>query len=371
MASGTGRTGGTGTNLIGARVAGREQVVALRFEDGVLWALDQTLLPFQELELPLRSASEVADAIGRLAIRGAPLIGVAAAYGVAIDLARRADSSALSRACDLLRRARPTAVNLAWAVDRVRAAVENLPAGDRAAAALSEARAIHAREEAASAALASHGADLLAGARRILTHCNTGALAAPGGGTALSVVAELAARGMPVSVLASETRPLLQGARLTVFELSRLGIPHELIVDAAAAGLIARGEVDAVIVGCDRVAANGDVANKVGTYAHALAARASGIEFVVAGPTSTIDPACPSGSQIEIEERDPDEVGHALGQQLTLAGTRCRNPAFDITPAALVSALVTERGVARPVNGETVESLLDAARTRCWTPRGP
>jgi methylthioribose-1-phosphate isomerase len=279
----------------------------------------------------------VADAIRRLAIRGAPLIGVAAAYGMALDPQP-----------DVLKAARPTAVNLAYAVDRVAAADDPL----------AEARAIHAEEEAASAAIARHGAELLAGARRILTHCNTGALAAPGRGTALAVIAELHDRGRLDHVLATETRPLLQGARLTAWELARLGIPFELIVDSAAAGLIARGEVDAVIVGCDRVAANGDVANKVGTYSHALAARAAGIEFVVAGPTSTIDPRCMTGTEIEIEERDPEEVRRALGQQLTLEATRCRNPAFDITPAALVSALVTERGVARPVNAESVAALL-------------
>jgi methylthioribose-1-phosphate isomerase len=345
-------------------IAGRERVVAVRFEDGILWALDQTLLPFREIELPLRSASEVADAIRRLAIRGAPLIGVSAAYGVAIELAHAPGPDTLGSACEILRSARPTAVNLAWAVDRVRAAVADLAPGDQATAALGAARAIHAEEEAASAAMAARGADLLAGAGRILTHCNTGALAAPGRGTALAVIAELAARGAPVTVLASETRPLLQGARLTVFELSRLGIPHELIVDSAAAGLIARGEVDAVIVGCDRVAANGDVANKVGTYSHALAARAAGIEFVVAGPTSTIDPACPSGADIVIEERNPDEVRQALGQELAPDGTRCRNPAFDLTPASLVSALVTEQGVARPVNANTVSALCEKAALR-------
>jgi methylthioribose-1-phosphate isomerase len=338
-------------------IVGRQPVVAIRFYEGALWALDQTLLPFEEVEVPLRGAEEVAAAIKRLAIRGAPLIGAAAAYGVAIELARAPGPDALRRACDVLRGARPTAVNLAWAVDRVHAAAAGLPPAEQAAAALEEARAIHAEEEAASTAIAAHGAELLAGARRILTHCNTGALAAPGGGTALAVVAELHARGSLEQVLAAETRPLLQGARLTVYELSKLGVAHQLIVDSAAAGLIARGEVDAVIVGCDRVAANGDVANKVGTYAHALAARAARIEFVVAGPTSTIDPACPFGAEIEIEERDPDEVAQALGQPLTLDGTRCRNPAFDVTPAALVTALVTELGVARPVSAATVEAL--------------
>ncbi len=331
---------------------------ALRYEGGTLWAIDQTRLPFEELELALSTAEEVADAIRRLAIRGAPLIGVAAAYGVALELARDPDEFALKRACRTLRDARPTAVNLASAVDRVRAAVLAGQPRDAPELALSEAHAIHTEEQRASAAMAQHGANLLAGATRIMTHCNTGALAAPGSGTALGVIAELARRGGLHGVLATESRPLLQGARLTVWELARLGIAHELVVDSAAAGLIAAGAVDAVIVGCDRVAANGDVANKVGTYGLALAAAAAGIQFVVAGPTSTIDSGCVSGAEIEIEQRDPDEVRHAVASLLTLPGTPCRNPAFDVTPAALVSALVTERGVARPVTAESVASLL-------------
>jgi methylthioribose-1-phosphate isomerase len=329
------------TMPIGARV------MALRFDGGALHAIDQTELPWRERELELRTAHEVAEAIRRLAIRGAPLIGVAAAYGVALELARDPSPEGLERACQTLRTARPTAVNLSAAVDRVRSAVQN--AADPPAAALDEARAIEAEEEAASGAIAAHGADLLskAGARRILTHCNTGALAAPGRGTALAVIAELADRGALEKAIATESRPLLQGARLTVYELRKLGIPHELIVDSAAPGLIAAGAVDAVIVGCDRVAANGDVANKVGTYGLALAARAAGIPFVVAGPTSTIDPATATGGDITIEERAPDEVREAAGQILTLPGTRTRNPAFDVTPAALITALVTERGVTR------------------------
>jgi methylthioribose-1-phosphate isomerase len=335
-------------------------VVALRFDAGCLWALDQTLLPWREEEVGLHTAAQVAEAIRRLAIRGAPLIGVAAAYGVALELARDPGEEALQRACRVLRDARPTAVNLAHAVDRVRAAVQNSPSGAPAAVALSAAQTIHAEEEAASAALAAHGADLLAGASRVLTHCNTGALAAPGRGTALAVVAELAQRGRLQGVLACETRPLLQGARLTVYELARLGIPHELVVDAAAPGLIAASAVDAVITGCDRVAANGDVANKVGTYGLALAAHAAGIPFVVAGPSSTIDPRTGSGAEIEIEQRDGDEVRFARGELLTLPGTPCRNPAFDVTPAPLVTALVTERGLARPPSAETIRALLDA-----------
>lgn len=272
----------------------------------------------------------MAEAIRRLAIRGAPLIGVAAAYGVALDPS--------AEACAVLKAARPTAVNLAYAVDRVSAAADPL----------AEARALHREEEAASEAIAAHGADLLSGAKRILTHCNTGALAAPGRGTALAVIAELWDRGSLERVIATESRPLLQGARLTAYELSKRAIRFELIVDSAAAGLIAAGEADAVIVGCDRVAANGDVANKVGTYALALAAHAAGVPFVVAGPTSTIDQASPSGAEIEIEERDPDEVRTAGGHALVPADTPCRNPAFDVTPASLVTALVTERGVLQP-----------------------
>lgn len=304
----------------------------LRYDGDALRVLDQTALPFEERELVLGSAAEVADAIRRLAVRGAPLIGVAAAYGVALEAPQGIDE-----ACTILKAARPTAVNLAWAVDRVRASSDPL----------AEARAIEAEETANSDAIAAHGADLLSGARRILTHCNTGALAAPGRGTALAVIAELFDRGGLEHVYATESRPLLQGARLTVWELRRWGIPHELLVDSAAAGLIASGAVDAVVVGCDRVAANGDVANKVGTYGLALAAHAAGIPFVVAGPTSTIDPDCASGAEITIEERSAEEVRHAAGALLTLADTPCRNPAFDVTPAALVTELVTEQGVRR------------------------
>jgi methylthioribose-1-phosphate isomerase len=333
-------------------------VVALRFADRALWAIDQTLLPWREVELELRSADEVAEAIQRLSIRGAPLIGVAAAYGVAIELKR--DPGALERACETLAGARPTAVNLAYAVERVHTAVLEAGVGNAAEVALAEAQLIEAQEKAASDAMAANGAEELAGRRRILTHCNTGALAAPGRGTALAVIAELAQRGALELVLASESRPLLQGARLTVYELRRLGIAHQLLVDGAAAGLIAGGEVDAVIVGCDRVAANGDVANKVGTYSHALAAAAAEIPFVVAGPTSTIDPACSSGEQIVIEERGAEEVWTAGpdSREIALPDTPCRNPAFDVTPASLVSALVTERGIARPALGESVLDLL-------------
>jgi methylthioribose-1-phosphate isomerase len=333
---------------------------ALRWDGRRLAVLDQTRLPGAEVWLSLEGARDTAQAIRRLAVRGAPLIGVAAAYGLAMEVAREPGLGTLESGWELLRAARPTAVNLAYAVDRVRAAALAAGAGGEeavAAAARDEAQRIHAEEDAASAAIAAHGADLLAGAQRIATHCNTGARAAGGHGTALAVILELNERG-GVHVLAGETRPLLQGSRLTVWELARAGASHELVVDAAMAGLIRRGEVDAVVVGADRVAANGDTANKVGTYPLALAARAAGIPFVVAAPTSTIDATLPDGDGIEIEERDGDEVRAFAGAASTLPGTAVRNPAFDVTPAALVTALVTERGVARPPDAASIAALL-------------
>src|SRR3954463_14380641 len=324
---------------------------ALAWTGTTLRALDQTLAPAEDRWLELHGAGDTAAAIRRLAIRGAPLIGIAAGYGLAMEVAR--DPDRLERAAQELATARPTAVNLARAVERVAAAAQagGVP-GARA-----EAELIHAEEDAASAAIAAHGADLLAGVPRVLTHCNTRALAAGGDGTALAVLVELARRG-PLEVLVCETRPLLQGARLTTWELACHGIAHRLIVDGAAAGLMRSGAADAVIVGCDRVAANGDVANKVGTYAHALAARAAGVPFVVAGPTSSIDATLPDGDAIVIEERGADEVRHAGAAPLAPADVPVLNPAFDVTPAELVTALVPERGVAAPPRSASIEALL-------------
>jgi methylthioribose-1-phosphate isomerase len=328
----------------------------LRWDGARLHVLDQTRLPAEEVVLELTGAQDTAAAIRRLAVRGAPLIGVAAAYGLAMEVAREPTSEALERGAALLASARPTARNLGWAVERVVAEV--LRGGDPATAARTAAEAIQAEDVAASAALARHGADALLDALpdrplTVMTHCNTGALAASGRGTALGVIAELADR-REIRVLSCEARPLLQGARLTVWELRRLGIPHDLLVDAAAPGLIRTGQVDAVVTGFDRVTANGDVANKVGTYGLALAANAAGVPFVAAGPSSSIDLRLPTGDGIEIEERDAEEVRAALGTALTVPGTSCRNPAFDVTPAELVWALVTERGVARPVDADAI-----------------
>jgi len=336
-----------------------EPAVALRWDGRALSVLDQTQLPAREAWLTLAGAEDTAAAIRRLAVRGAPLIGMVAAYGLAMEVTRRPGLGALEDGAEVLAGARPTAVNLAWAVERVRAAALAAGPVSMAGAARAEAERIHAEEDAASAAIARHGADLLAGARRVLTICNTGALAAGGAGTALAVILELHRRAPDeVRVLACETRPLLQGARLTAWELARAGVPHELVVDSAAAGLIRRGEADAVIAGTDRVAANGDVANKVGTYGLALAARAAGIPFVIAGPVSSIDAALPDGDGIEIEERGAEEVLGFGGVTVAPPGTAVRNPAFDVTPAGLVTALVTERGVAAPPTAAGIAELL-------------
>jgi methylthioribose-1-phosphate isomerase len=319
----------------------------LRWDGEALHVLDQTRLPAEEVVITLRGAADTAEAIRRLAVRGAPLIGVAAAYGLAMEVAR---GGSFERAADELAGARPTARNLGWAVERI------VAAGPEAARQTAE--AIHREDEAASAELARQGADALeavlpAGPVTVLTHCNSGALAASGRGTGLGVIAELADR-RELQVLACEARPLLQGARLTVWELCRLGIEHALLVDAAAPGLLRAGAAQAVVTGFDRVAANGDVANKVGTYGLALAAGAAGVPFMAAGPSSSIDLRLASGDAIEIEERDAGEVRAAGGALLTVEGTACRNPAFDVTPAELVWALVTERGVASPVGVESV-----------------
>jgi methylthioribose-1-phosphate isomerase len=333
----------------------------LRWDGERLHVLDQTRLPADEVVLALAGAEDTARAIERLAVRGAPLIGVAAAFGLAMELAREPSLGALERGAQRLATCRPTARNLAWAVERVRAAALGAGPVRMAGAAREAAEEIQRSDEAASAALAEHGAVLLdaalpRGRVTVLNHCNSGSLAASGRGTGLGVIAALADR-RPVRVLACEARPLLQGARLTVWELGRLGIEHALVVDGAAAGLIRTGQVDAVVTGLDRVAANGDVANKVGTYGLALAAHAAGIPFVAAGPSSSLDAELPDGDGIEIEERGADEVRAALGTPLTVPGTPVRNPAFDVTPAGLVWALVTEHGVAQPVDAASVAAI--------------
>lgn len=329
--------------------------------DGHLDLLDQTLLPTEQKVLAIVDLPVLIDAIRRLAVRGAPAIGVAAAYGMVLGV-RKAEpedetgfAAALQRVGDELIAARPTAVNLPWAVERMRGRGKREP---RLAALLDEARAIHEEDQRLCRAMGEHGADLIKDGMTLLTHCNAGRLATAGDGTALSLMFEAWRRGTRFSVLADETRPLLQGARLTALELHEEGIPVEVIPDGAAAGLIARGAVDLVITGTDRVAANGDVANKVGTYGVALAAAAHGVPLYVAAPFSTFDLDTPEGAQIPIEDRDPEEVLCVQGQRVAAPGVGARNPAFDVTPAHLVAGLVTDRGLIQPVNRANILATL-------------
>lgn len=346
------------------------RVVPWSYRQGRLFLLDQRRLPHEETLLECENAAETAEAIRSLAVRGAPLIGVAAAFGIALEAHRVAErvpedlDAALEMAARRLVSARPTAVNLSAAVTRmlrVAAGTASRRTEERVAALEREAAAIAAEDREACLRIGKSGAAWILRRRKdhpagtpltLLTHCNAGALATAGIGTALGIIRALAAKG-PVTVLADETRPFLQGARLTAWELMRDGIPVRLLPDVAAAATIASGRVDAVVVGADRIAANGDVANKVGTYGLALACRAHGVPFVVAAPTTTLDPDCPDGSAIPIEIRTSDEVlsiPSPAGGTIRLApdGVSALYPAFDVTPAALVDVIVTERGVSTP-----------------------
>ncbi|MBX7267866.1 S-methyl-5-thioribose-1-phosphate isomerase [Micromonospora sp. Llam7] len=312
-------------------------------DDGAVVIVDQTRLPDRTTFLVLREPLQLVAEIKRLAVRGAMALGVAGAMGVALGAVRAKErgQDVLTRAgeaAELLATARPTATNLAWGANRALAAAH---AG--AAAVVAVALEIRDEDVEANRAIGNRGADLLQGARRILTHCNAGALAAVEIGTALGVIVELHRREPLLTAYATETRPLLQGARLTTWELGRAGIPHCLVVDGAAAGLILAGEVDAVVVGADRIAANGDSANKVGTVAHALAAAHAGIPFVVAAPEATFSPGTATSADIPIEQRDEAEVLGFGSHRIAPPGTKARNPAFDVTPAELITAIVTER----------------------------
>jgi methylthioribose-1-phosphate isomerase len=311
--------------------------------DGAIELIDQTALPDDLRLLRITAVGDLVAAIQTLAVRGAPALGVAGAFGVALAARQFAeDPAGLAEAVRGIERARPTAVNLARGARR---AAARLPDGPEAV--LAEARTVRDEEIAASEAMAQLGADLiveLCGARpRLLTHCNTGGLAAVTGGTALGVVGELHKRGALAGVVASETRPLLQGARLTAWELEQWGVDFRLAVDSAGPFLMARGEVDAVILGADRICANGDVVNKVGTYAHALGARRAGLPFVVVAPESTVDAATPDGTAVEIEDRGAAEVSTRYA---------AANPAFDVTPHDLITAIVTNRRTIRLDRGE-------------------
>ena len=329
----------------------------LRWAGDRLVLIDQTRLPLEEVERTCATWPEVADAIRTLVVRGAPAIGVAAAFGVALA-ARQSGArefegllADLEEAIKGLGATRPTAVNLFWALERMRRRVlagRGRPLPEIRAGLLAEAQAILDEDLAANRAMGAHGAALVPAGARILTHCNAGALATAGYGTAVGVIRAAHAEGKVALVWVDETRPVLQGSRLTAWEMVKEGIPHRLISDVAAASVMQRGEVDLVITGADRIAANGDTANKIGTYGVAVLARHHAIPFYVAAPFSTIDIAIASGASIVIEERDPAEVRQLGGRQTAPAESPVYNPAFDVTPAELIAAIITERGVYRP-----------------------
>ncbi len=348
----------------------------VRWEHDALVILDQTLLPTEVVERPLRELEEVWEAIRTLRVRGAPAIGIAAAFGLVLGLrhwrvpakaprsweeARRQAAQAGER----LKSSRPTAVNLAWAVDRLLALLDRLhenPHGDTAPGRLwnlllDEAQKLIEEDHAVCRAMGQHGLTLLKEGDGVLTHCNAGGLATAGFGTALAPIYAAHEKGMRLSVFADETRPLLQGARLTAFELQRAGVPVTLICDNMAATVMARGKIQCVIVGADRVAANGDFANKIGTYGVAILAREHDIPFYCATPLSTVDRNLPDGGGIPIEERAPEEITRIGGRVMAPEGVAVFNPAFDVTPHRLVTAFITEKGVIRPPYTKTLAAL--------------
>lgn len=335
------------------------------WENGAVVMIDQRRLPSEEVFLHCRSHREVAAAIREMAIRGAPAIGVAAALGLALGLTETCAEGAALRAewdamCTALASTRPTAVNLFWAIERMRRAFDAHQHAGLAplrSALLEEAKRLEAEDVEACRRLGDLGAQLLPERARLLTHCNAGALATAGYGTALGVVRSAARLGRLEAVFADETRPFLQGARLTAWELLRDGIPVTLLTDSMAGFLMARGEINAVVVGADRIAGNGDVANKIGTYSVAVLAREHGIPFYVAAPVSTFDLSLSDGNGIPIEERPDDEVTHLQGRRVAPEGVTVRNPAFDVTPQRLVSAIVCERGVARAPYQQSLRAL--------------
>lgn len=338
-------------------------------EGAVVVLLDQTRLPAEEVELVCTDVPALVAAIQSLAVRGAPLLGIAGAYGVALAAARGYD---VEEAAGLLERARPTAVNLGYGVRRAMAAYRAAGPAERGSAALMAAKELHRQDAEASARMAGHGLALLdelmpGGGHRILTHCNTGALVSGGEGTAFAVALGAHRVGRLRRLWVDETRPLFQGARLTAYEAARHGLPYTLLTDNAAGSLFAAGEVDAVLIGADRIAADGSVANKVGSYPLAVLAKYHGVPFVVVAPTTTIDPGTPDGASIVVEQRSADEVTDPAGavgggRRTAPPGARAYNPAFDVTPPALVTAIVTEEGVLSPVTREGVDGLLARGR---------
>ena len=337
----------------------------ITYHDGAVELIDQTGLPHEVVTLTISDYRQLADAIREMKIRGAPAIGIAAAYGVVLGIQAVTDESELDQhfevVIETLKTMRPTAVNLFWALDRMTQVFRDhkkmgLP--NLKEKLLEEAERIHAEDIEANKRIGRFGAELLPDGATVLTHCNTGGLATGGYGTALGVIRAAWEAGKLAKVLVDETRPRLQGARLTAWELEQDGIPFELITDSMAGAFLAKGEVDAVIVGADRIARNGDTANKIGTYSLAVLAHYHEIPFYVAAPVSTIDPTIVDGSGIPIEERNPNEVTDIQGARIAPEDIKVRNPAFDVTPAALITAIVTEKGVLRAPYNKVIENVL-------------
>jgi methylthioribose-1-phosphate isomerase len=334
-------------------------------DDGVRF-IDQTKLPTEETYVTCTTHEQVADVIRTMVVRGAPAIGVAAAMGIALGVKNsKAETTVvlkreLDQICDLMGKTRPTAVNLFWAIRRMQEKFERVrvrPIAQIKQDLVEESQRMHAEDIAANQAMGRHGATLMPSAGGVLTHCNAGALATAGYGTALGVIRAAVAQGKKIHVYADETRPFLQGSRLTAWELMKDGIPTTVISDNMAGAMMRQGKIGAIVVGADRIAANGDVANKIGTYTVAVLAKENGIPFYVAAPISTIDFACADGSQIPIEQRNAREVTHIGGKQMTPDGVSIENPAFDVTPAEYVAAIITERGIARAPYGESLSKL--------------
>jgi methylthioribose-1-phosphate isomerase len=343
----------------------------LEWTDQGVRFIDQTKLPTEEIYVTGGTYEQVADAIRTMIVRGAPAIGVAAGMGIALGVR---DSKAetvgelkreLDHICDLIGQTRPTAVNLFWAIQRMKEKFERLrirPLAQIKQEMVEEAKRMHAEDIAANQAMGRYGAALMPSEGSVLTHCNAGALATAGYGTALGVIRAAVEQGKKIHVYADETRPFLQGARLTAWELMQDGIPTTVVSDNMAGAIMKQGKIAAIVVGADRIAANGDVANKIGTYTVAVLAKENGIPFYVAAPLSTIDISCPDGSQIPIEQRNAREVSHIAGKQIVPDGVSIENPAFDVTPAKYVAAIVTECGIARAPYEEALQKLVGATK---------
>jgi len=341
-------------------------IQTLEWTDHGVRFLDQTKLPTEETYVTCTTHEQVADVIRNMVVRGAPAIGVAAALGIALGVNNsKADSTGdlkrdFDQICDIIGKTRPTAVNLFWAIRRMQEKFERIrirPIPQIKQALVEEAQRMHAEDIAANQAMGRHGAALMPNEGGVLTHCNAGALATAGYGTALGVIRAAIEQGKKIHVYADETRPFLQGSRLTAWELMKDGIPTTVISDNMAGAMMKQGKIAAIVVGADRIAANGDVANKIGTYTVAVLAKEHGIPFYVAAPISTVDLACPDGSQIPIEQRNIREVTHIAGRQMVPTGVQVENPAFDVTPAKYIAAIVTEKGIARAPYEESLRSL--------------